>query len=182
MTIVRFPPQVPALSAPRLGLRALDETDIPAWYARATDVEAADLAGDPVPDSIEEGVAWLQRLRQRFCEQRALRWAIVPAGGLHSVGTVGLALNPSSPGVADFSIVLGRAHWNQGLGTVAARLALHYGVHQMGLQQVRAEVLQRNAPSIRLLEKAGFQQVGVLPPTESEPEVLLAYLLSAEPG
>lgn len=87
-----FPTAVPELLADEARLRALTETDIPGWFERATDAESADLAGDPVPRSIDEGILWLQRQRDRFGSGRGIRWAIVPAGSDVSVGTVSLSL------------------------------------------------------------------------------------------
>jgi [ribosomal protein S5]-alanine N-acetyltransferase len=54
---LNFPNTVPDLFAETMHLRELTEDDIPAWFARAIDVESADLAGDPIPGSIEMGAA-----------------------------------------------------------------------------------------------------------------------------
>lgn len=153
-----FPDVVPTLAGERLSLREVREADLPAWFQRATDAESADLAGDPVPTSMDQGSILLQRIRDRFRARAAIRWAVVPAGGTASVGTVGLAIDRQAPGVAALSVVIGRAWWGQGLGTAAVRMATAYGFVTLGLVQVQAEVLQRNPASIRLLEKAGFQR------------------------
>ena len=54
---------IPTLRTERLVLRAPNEDDIPARFARATDRESAYLAGDPIPASVAEGEAWLARTR-----------------------------------------------------------------------------------------------------------------------
>lgn len=153
-----FPTSIPLLGDARVCLRALCEADVPAWFARATDAESADLAGDPVPESIAAGVAWLQRQRDRLRDRTGLRWAIVPRNEEQSVGTVGLSLRPGRD-IADLGIVVGRAHWGKGLGTSAARLVCDYALHELGVEAVEAEVLQRNLASVRLLEKAGFTRL-----------------------
>lgn len=183
MPDVDFPSQFPTLQAPTVCLRELDESDIPSWYHRATDADAAELAGDPVPSSIDAGVPWLERQRRLFRDKAGIRWAIAPTGGTSSVGTVGLILSRSTEGTADLALVLARAHWNQGIGTTAACMAVRYGLQTLGLQALHAEVLQRNRASVRLLEKVGFSLRSVVPPTEREPEVLLHYTLhGAAPG
>lgn len=63
---ISFPEALPDLLGDSLHLRELCEEDIPAWFARASDIESADLAGDPVPESIEAGALWLQRQRDLF--------------------------------------------------------------------------------------------------------------------
>lgn len=160
---LKFPDEVPELVAEPIYLRALSEHDIPAWFERATDAESADLAGDPIPESIAAGTAWLQRHRQRFRERVSIRWSIAVAGVAQSVGTVGLKIACGERGAAELGIVVGRAHWGKGFGTTAARLAIRYGFETIGLTEVQAEVLQRNRASVRLLEKAGFRLLEVIP-------------------
>ncbi len=178
MAPLRFPAAFPTLQEESLTLRELDEEDIPEWFARASDAEAADLAGDPVPESIDLGVPWLERQRSLFRKRAGIRWAIVPSGSPVSIGTVGLTFSTKEVQVAELGIVVARPHWGMGFGTTAARMALRYGVFELGLNEVRAEVLQRNPASKRLLEKAGLSMIRVLPTTDAEPEVMVLYALS----
>jgi ribosomal-protein-alanine N-acetyltransferase len=154
-----FPAAVPQLCGERVLLRELSERDIPAWYARATDAEAADLAGDPVPASIDEGTAWLERHRERFRKRTAIRWAIALRTEPETIGTVGLTITSDEKPLGQLGIVIGRAYWGRGVGTSAALLAARYGFDVLGLKELRAEVLQRNLSSVRLLDKVGFQLV-----------------------
>jgi [ribosomal protein S5]-alanine N-acetyltransferase len=177
---LRFPDVVPELVGETVSLRELTEEDIPAWFERATDIESADLAGDPVPDSIAMGTTWLQRHRDRFRERAAIRWAVVPRDTPESVGTVGLIIKSSEDRIADLAVVIGRAWWGRGIGTAAAHLATNYGFETLGLAQIRAEALQRNVASIRVLEKLGFRLLGVAagdPGSEPDSEVAFRYAL-----
>ena len=168
---VPFPEAVPRLTGESVHLRELSERDIPAWFARATDAESADLAGDPIPASIDAGAAWLQRHRDRFRARTAIRWAIVPNAGEDSVGTVGLSITSQEHGIAELGIVLARAHWRRGLGSAAARLVVAYAFDTMALREIHAEVLQRNTASVRLLEKVGLRRVGdTAAATAAEPD------------
>jgi [ribosomal protein S5]-alanine N-acetyltransferase len=160
---LNFPNTVPDLFAESLYLRELTEADIPAWFARATDAESADLAGDPIPESIGMGATWLQRHRDRFHQQTAIRWTIVPKGTTESAGTVGLVITSYEHRTAEFGIVVGRAYWGKGLGTTAAQLVTRYGFDTLGLAEIQAEVLQRNIASLRLLEKTGFERSREIP-------------------
>lgn len=179
-SIHHFPDRLPELHDRAVHLRELNETDIPGWYLRATDIESAELAGDPVPTCLEMGRPWLQRQRDALRDKRALRWAIVPSGASESIGTIGLTLSAPGSSMAELGIVIARAHWGRGLGTLAARLVLDHAFETLQWTEVGAEVLQRNLRSIRLLERSGFRLIRVQPPTDAEPEVLLRYSLTAE--
>ncbi|MCA9998723.1 MAG: GNAT family N-acetyltransferase [Anaerolineales bacterium] len=180
MRFAKFPESFPILISSTVLLRDVSAQDIPAWFARATDAESADLAGDPIPSSIEAGRFWVQSARDRFDSKRGLRWEIVPNGSLSSVGTVGLAVKSNNPLVAELGFVIGRESWSQGIGTAAARLVTAYGFSELGLREIEAHVLERNPASIRVLLKLGFQRCGILAPTEDEPEELLIYRLGCE--
>jgi [ribosomal protein S5]-alanine N-acetyltransferase len=175
---LQFPDVLPDLLGESVRLRELTEEDIPAWFERATDIESADLAGDPVPGSIDLGIPWLQRQRDKFRQKVALRWAIVPIGSTVSVGTVGLTILSDKEHTAEFGIVIARSYWGKGIGTSATNLINSYAFTILGLTQIQAEVLQRNAASIRLLEKTGFQRMRTIPATSTEPEELFLYVLS----
>ena len=107
---LHFPDAVPTLFGDMVYLRELTEDDIPAWFERASDPESAVLAGDPIRESVEMGVHWLQRHRERFRQQAGIRWAIVPKGSTDSVGTIGLAITSKEQRRAELGIVVGRAY------------------------------------------------------------------------
>jgi [ribosomal protein S5]-alanine N-acetyltransferase len=179
--VLNFPEAVPELSGNLVHLRELTEDDIAPWFARATDAESANLAGDPIPNSIAMGLPWLSRHRERFQQRRAIRWAIVPNGATVSVGTVGLAITSEADGTAELSIVVARACWGKGIGTAAAKQVNDYAFNTLGLVQIRAEVLQRNLASRRLLEKTGFDLLRAVPgnpQSGGDTEDCLLYSLS----
>lgn len=161
--ILHFPDTVPALFGDRVYLRELSEHDVPAWFERASDAESAVLAGDPIPASIAMGVQWLERHRERFRQQAAIRWAIVPEGSAGSVGTIGLTIISQAERSAELGIVIGRAYWGKGIGTSAAHLVIGYAFNTLGLAEIQAEVLQRNLASRRMLEKVGFRMLRAIP-------------------
>lgn len=136
-------------------MRAPNERDIPAWFARATDPESAYLAGDPIPASISEGKAWLARTRAKAAAGERLLWSIDVLGGPSSIGTVGLSVK--KPGI---SFVIGRSFWRHGFATEAAREVLRFGFDVLGLTEVRSEFVVENSGSRRVHAKLGFRHVG----------------------
>ncbi|KAA3451519.1 N-acetyltransferase [Mesorhizobium sp. SARCC-RB16n] len=154
MKAVRFP----RLTTPRLVLRAPSERDIAAWFARASDVESASLAGDPVPDDISAGERWLARSRQRFADGKAIQWSLDQAGVSDAIGTITLSFATDAKAAA-LGFVLARAHWGQGLGSEAAREVVRYAFETLALEQVTAEAVARNSASLRILAKLGFKHI-----------------------
>jgi ribosomal-protein-alanine N-acetyltransferase len=180
---LHFPDAVPALFTDMLYLRELTKDDVPAWFERASDPESAVLAGDPIPESIEMGVQWLRRHRERFRQQAGIRWAIVPKGSTDSVGTIGLDITSREKRIAELGIVIGRAYWGQGIGTSAAHLVTGYAFGTLGLAEIQAEALQRNLASRRLLERIGFRLLRTIPGdphSETDFEDCFLFVLSSQ--
>jgi RimJ/RimL family protein N-acetyltransferase len=117
-----FPDAVPEFLGDAVYLRGLTEDDVPAWFERASDPESSALSGDPIPESADRGIQWLQHHRERFRRQTGIRWAIVPKGSTESVGSIGLTITSKEERIAELGIVIGRAYWGEGIGTSAARL------------------------------------------------------------
>jgi RimJ/RimL family protein N-acetyltransferase len=59
-------------------------------------------------------------------------------------------------------VVAERSARRQGVGTAAVTLLADYAFHLEDLDRLYAEVYAFNAPSLRLLERVGFQREGVL--------------------
>lgn len=57
--------------------------------------------------------------------------------------------------------VVDKGHNGRGFATEAIRLAVNYAFKELGLHRIEAGVMPHNAPSIRALEKAGFEQEGI---------------------
>jgi [ribosomal protein S5]-alanine N-acetyltransferase len=179
---LRFPDAVPTLHDEHVRLREVTEADLPAWYERATDAESAALAGDPIPASPALGAAWLARIRERWRLHTGIRWTVTRRGSDTSVGSIGLAIVSAGPPIAELGLVIARAHWGHGLGTAATRLVARFGFETLGLAQIRAELLQSNRASRRMLEKAGFALQAVIPdfePGGAHPEDGYLYVLGA---
>ena len=112
----------------------------------------------------EEGqLALLLREQEDFHAGRAFRFYLVPHEG-EVAGLVGLN---SVVWGAFCSCFLGykldRARQGQGLMTRAVEAAVTWGFECRGLHRVEANVLPRNLPSRRVLERCGFVCEGISP-------------------
>jgi ribosomal-protein-alanine N-acetyltransferase len=90
------------------------------------------------------------------------RWGIVLKAENALVGTCGFHKWDRQHYRAEIGYDLGQAHWGQGLMSEAIREALAHGFENMGLNKIDAFVYPGNAPSVRLLDRLGFQKEGEL--------------------
>ena len=90
------------------------------------------------------------------------RWGIVLKATNALIGTCGFHKWDRQHYRAEIGYDLGHAHWGKGIMSEAIRVALAHGFENMQLNRVDAIVYSENTPSVRLLERLGFQEEGTL--------------------
>ena len=63
---------------------------------------------------------------------------------------------------AEVGYLIGEPYWNQGIVTQALREAVRYYFNHTPIVRVFAFVFEYNLPSMRVLEKAGFNPIGIM--------------------
>jgi ribosomal-protein-alanine N-acetyltransferase len=154
-----IPDVFPELRGDGVWLRALSEDDLPAWYGRLTDVEAAALAGDPLATSMQTVIDGLAFHRNAFRTKQAIRWSIVPDIVGESVGTIGLGGFVDDRLLASLGAAIGRRHWGLGIATAAARLVINYAFASLDLEIIEAVTLPENMRVARVLDKLRFRHI-----------------------
>jgi RimJ/RimL family protein N-acetyltransferase len=90
-------------------------------------------------------------------------FAVETLDGEH-IGFSGLHRIDWRHGFAVTGTVLGRPDlWGRGYGTDAARLRASYAFEVLGLRLLLSEVMDGNAASLHMLQKAGYREVGRIP-------------------
>lgn len=140
----------------KLTVRPLDLSDAPVFAAWGLDRRFCEVAGwrldRPVAGHEEH---W----RRLVLEPKTDHLRLAAVAGGESVGYVDLA--GAEPDWRELGYVVGpSARWGRGLGGAVARLGVEYGFTQLGLQEIRAEALDANRPSIRILTALGMTETG----------------------
>ena len=112
----------------------------------------------PHPYTRADGEDWLAHVAK---QQPVTSFAIVVAG--EAAGGIGLAPQPDvHRRSAEVGYWLGEAFWNRGIMTAAVRAFTDYAFNAHKLIRVFAGVFSTNPASMRVLEKAGYTQEGIL--------------------
>jgi RimJ/RimL family protein N-acetyltransferase len=157
-----MPLHLPApLQTPRLIVRPVDETDLPALQAVSGDPEVTRYLPYAPWQTPADGQAWLERMRGLQQGGAALQCVVARAADGLAIGTCLLFRFDEGSARAELGYVLGRAHWGQGLMQEALQAVLGHAFGDQGLRRVEAEVDPRNRASAALLLRLGFQQEGL---------------------
>jgi len=94
------------------------------------------------------------------------QWAVLhpAAGGL--IGNCGIRKPSPEAREAEIGFELSPEQWGFGYATELARMLLHFGFEQLGVDQIRARCLAENTASAHVLEKIGMALVRRLSDSE----------------
>jgi ribosomal-protein-alanine N-acetyltransferase len=90
------------------------------------------------------------------------RWGVTLKGSDELIGTCGFMFWDRTNRIAEIGYDLAAAHWGRGYMPEAVAAALAFGFGQLGLNRIHAYTSVDNAASVRLLEKLGFANEGVV--------------------
>ena len=139
-------------------LRPYRASDLNALVETANDPDVSRwmTAGFPYPYTLADGERWLPIALGDDPPNNF----VIEAGGAFA-GAIGiLPQRGEREGSAIFGYWVGRRFWGRGIATGAARAMARYAFDARGLRRLEASVFASNAPSARVLEKAGFTLEG----------------------
>lgn len=113
-----------------------------------------------IPHPYPEGAAaeWIGKQQDDFENDRIHHFAIEANGAL--AGAIALILK--GDGIGEIGYWVGVPYWGRGYASDAARTVVRYGFEECGLDRIFACHFTRNAPSGRVLQKAGMTYEGTL--------------------
>jgi [ribosomal protein S5]-alanine N-acetyltransferase len=146
---------------PRLQIEALDRTHAPALFEALQDPRIYTFVPTNPPASVE-----LLEARYRMLEARTspdgreawLNWAVRWRDRNEYLGRIEATVREG--GTASIAYEFAPGFWGKGIATEACQWLVEELVARYGVRELLAEVDTRNTPSIRLLERLGFDRVG----------------------
>ncbi len=112
----------------------------------------------PYPYTEADGESWLAR-----CSDSDPQTHFAIANAEEAIGGIGVELQSGEHlGSAEIGYWLGEPFWGQGIMTLAARAITEYAFEQLSLTRIYTTIFEWNAPSARVLEKAGYSFEGRL--------------------
>ena len=154
--------EFPVLETERLVLRAVRPSDLSAIFAIFSDEAVTQHYGLETFTAVEEAAQRIAAIRQNYQKRRSLRWAITRHEDDTLIGSVGLMNVRPRFFNAAVGYELAPAFWRQGVMTEALTAVIEFGFLVMALNRIEAFVVPENVASIRLLEKLGFVDEGLM--------------------
>ncbi len=154
--------RLPTLETERLRLRWLEERDVDALYEIFGDPAVIRYWSSPALTDRKAAARLLQEIRDYAAQGTLYQWGVTLRDGDQVIGTVTLAWINREHRRADVGFALAATAWGRGYATEAVARLIDYAFDDMQLHRLGADVDPRNERSIRLLERLGFRQEGLL--------------------
>jgi RimJ/RimL family protein N-acetyltransferase len=143
------------LETERLMLRRPTLADVKAITALISDLRVSiNLRRVPHPYSEEHAVAFVRALAEEIRNT-----VFLIECGRAAIGMVGVDWR--EPEAPELGYWLGVQHWGQGFGTEAARAVIDFTFEEFEVEQLFSGARVTNPSSRNILEKCGFQWIGV---------------------
>jgi RimJ/RimL family protein N-acetyltransferase len=161
--IEAVPKTAPTLPTARLLLRPLVDADASAIASSAGDRRVARfLVQVPTPYPVALARRWLRGRNEWWPSGRGVTLAIVERDDPDLlIGTASMR-RYARDRRAELGYWLAADAWGRGIATEATRALVDFGFRELALARIYAHVFAGNAASMRVLEKLGMLQEGVL--------------------
>lgn len=146
-----------------VSLRPLAREDLPQLAAWRNDPELRARTRELRPLTDEDQARWFARISSP--DTRDFMFGLVAVDGVEDafIGVVGLCHWVPRDRLAEVSFYIGPPEMRgRGYASKALRLLHAWGFNELGLERIYAETYAFNEPSLRLLERLGYQREGIL--------------------
>ena len=152
----------PVLETERLRLREIVPEDAEALFTVFSDPLVVAGHGRPPYETMSQAYELIEWYAQAFKEKRAVRWAITRQGEDRLLGTCGFHYIVAYHHRAEIGYELASTEWRQGIMSEAVRAVVRFGLAEMELHRIEANVDPANPASANLLRKVGFTEEAIL--------------------
>ena len=155
-------PQDLVLTADRVSLRKLAESDTTALFAMFSHPEVMRYWSRPAMSEMAQAETLLQQIRADYETGTSLPLAIERGSDHAFIGNCTLHHFHEASRRAEIGYALARPFWGKGYMHEALQALLAYAFERLDLNRLEADIDPRNAASARSLERLGFRKEGHL--------------------
>lgn len=154
--------ETPELETDRLILRKFNLDDAQDVFAYASNPEVARYVTWDAHATIENSIAFINWVLERYNAGRTSDWAIVLKETGQVVGSIGLVEMDDKNARCEVGYVIAQPIWGRGLMPEALRRVVRFLLEEGGVNRVEAIHVLENEASGKVMEKVGMTFEGIL--------------------
>ena len=152
----------PQLETRQLVLREIKPSDTKDLFRFLSDEDTVKQNLMPPHTKTAETDKLIKTLKKQYDKRREIRWGVTIKGSNAIIGTTGYYNMLPMDFQTEVGCLLAKQHWSGGIMTEALAAILTFGFEKMALNRVTAFILPDNFGAIRMVEKVGFREEGLL--------------------
>jgi ribosomal-protein-alanine N-acetyltransferase len=153
----------PALEAGEFVLREILESDAKDYFDyMSRDEMEGFLTKENRPQTLEKALEEVKYWGSLFPTKRSIYWAIARKDTNQMIGTAGFNMISFANSRAEISYDLSPDYWGKGVMLKSIKTILQFAEMSLGIIRTQATVITDNQRSIKVLERCGFVQEGLL--------------------
>lgn len=152
--------KLPTIDTQRLRLRWLTPADVPALMSIFGDPAVCRFLLRPPLRDLSAAADLQEEIARLFAERSLFQWGLAERESDVVVGTCTLAWVSAEHARAELGFVLAQEKWGRGYMGEALPALIEFAFDTLALHRLEADADPRNARSIKLLERLGFQREG----------------------
>ena len=152
----------PQIETKNLLLRRIHPADASALFKILADDEVTEFYDDDAFTDISQASDQIEAWENGFKNKDCIRWGITSKEEGYIIGSCGFYGFHTRYQRATIGYELARNYWRQGIMTEALSAVINYGFGDSELNRIEAVVMPENTASIKMLEKLGFRNEGLL--------------------
>lgn len=149
------------LETQRLILRKMIQEDAKSLFQILGDEDVMRYHSTSPLVHIQEAQQIIERANNMLERQQGMRLGITFKGSDVVVGTCGYLWDRDNF-LASLGGELAKAYWNKGIMTEALETVIRFCFEQFNFHRIEAQIIVNNGASIRMVQKLGFQEEGIL--------------------
>ena len=152
----------PELNTERLLIRETTQEDDKNLLEVLSDESTCKYLSHNAVDDITKIRRLIMGMKKFYDDKQRIRWGIAQKKDNSLIGHCGMFEIDRSNSCAEISYCLKSELWGQGIMTEVLGAMLKFGFEDFGLNRIVAKVMKENFGSIKVLQKLGFVQEGLL--------------------
>ena len=146
----------------KVNLRKLRRADAPILARNVNDASIARFTFIPHPYKLDDAVTFIRRSHRLWRKGTAYHFGIEDPANGEIVGCLGMESIMKKHRSTEMGYWLNRRYRGKGIISEVVAIGLRIAFGELKLVRVQAHVMPKNAASIRVLEKNGFQREGCM--------------------
>jgi [ribosomal protein S5]-alanine N-acetyltransferase len=146
----------PELQSERLYFRALNDSDIDAFFSLRSNPERMKYIPRPLLSHKEEAKAMIDMINEKVSQNTDINWAICDKKNDQFIGIIGFYRTQPEHYRTEIGYMIGAEFEGKAYTTEAIKTMLAFAFHQLNFHSVEAVIDPQNIASEKLLQKNGF--------------------------